>query len=276
MATRSPRPWILLPALAGTLWLASCAAPLNFTSPAGPRYAGCAGPPGSIAPAGPATIHVVTFNIKFAAAIDPAITLLERAPELRTADVILLQEMDAPGVRRIAGALGMCYVYYPATVHPATGRDFGPAILARWPMTDYRKLVLPHRARFNRTERVAVGATIDVGGQPIRVYSVHVATGIELGPGSRRDQVRALLADADSGYTRVIVGGDLNAWGLGRVFEQDGYAWPTRALGHTTRFGDVDHIFLRGLALCDAGSVGKVTDNLDASDHDPVWVNLRL
>jgi len=287
MGPRSLRRSILLLLFAGAIALSSCAVPLNLTDPAGPRYVGCAAPaiePEAIDPAlggearGPSAdvLRVVTFNIKLAEAIDPAIMLLGHAAELRTADLLLLQEMDAQGVRRIADARGMCYVYYPATVHPATGRYFGPAILSRWPLREDRKLVLPHRARFNREARIAVTATVEVRGQPIRIYSVHVATRMELSPSSRRDQIRTLLADADGSYPRVIIGGDLNWHELGRLFVEHGYAWPTQDLGWTARFGDVDHIFVRGLALRPGVSVGKVRDNLDSSDHDPVWVELAL
>jgi endonuclease/exonuclease/phosphatase family metal-dependent hydrolase len=280
MTPRSPRVQLHWAALACALTLASCAAPSNFTSPAGPRYAG-GGPTPPVAErtevaASPRTLHVVTFNIKFARAIDPAVALLGHDARLKDADVLLLQEMDARGTQRIARALGMYYVYYPATLHPVTGRGFGPAILSRWPLLEDRKLILPHRARFSRTERIAVAATVDFPGWPIRVYSVHVATGVELGPQSRRDQVQALLADADGPYPRVVVGGDFNSWGLGRLFAEHGYAWPTRDLGRTTPFADIDHIFLRGLTLRDAQSVGKVAENMDASDHDPVWVDLQF
>lgn len=251
-----------------------CRTGVNYTSLAGPRYIGAVAPaPHAAAP--PATIRLVTFNIQFAREIDSAIVLLQSAAALAHADVIALQEMDAWGTSRIADALGMSYVYYPATVHPATGRDFGNAILSRWPIQDDEKVILPHLARFGKTERIATAATLLISGVPVRVYSVHLATQIGAGPGARRDQVRAVLADA-AAYPRVIVSGDMNSHGIGEEFRAAGYAWPTEHNPHTEHWWNWDHVFLRGLALRDGASTGVVRHNRHASDHHPVWAVVAL
>lgn len=254
-----------------------CASALNYPSTAGPRYAATVAPaiaPVRSAPPGDA-IRLVTFNIQFARHIDSAIALLQSAAPLQRADIITLQEMDAPGTERIAAALGMSYVYYPATVHPSTGRDFGDAILSRWPIVDDAKIVLPHLGRFGRTERIATAATIRVGDRPVRVYSVHLGTWVEEGPGARRDQVRVILADA-AGYGQVIVAGDMNNHGIGKAFRAAGYAWPTEHNPHTDHIWNWDHVFLRGLTLYDSASTGVVRDNRHASDHRPVWALVAL
>ncbi len=251
--------------------VAGCATALNYTGE-GPRYAGALTPrPASDVVA----LHLVTFNIRFARQIDSAIALLGSAGPLAAADIITLQEMDAPGTSRIAQALGMSYVYYPATVHPKTGRDFGNAILSRWPIIADAKIVLPHLARFGKTERIATAATILVGDTPIRVYSVHLATFVSEGPGSRRDQVAAVLADA-AAYPRVVVSGDMNNHGIGREFVARGFRWPTEHNPHTEHFWNWDHIFLKGLALSDSGATGVVRDNRHASDHKAVWAVISL
>src|SRR5262245_47892387 len=106
-------------------------------------------------------VRGITFNIRFAREIDRAIALLIEDRDLQGADLVFLQEMDAPGTERIAAALGMHYVYYPATVHPGNGRDFGNAVLSRWPLRDEHKIVLPasraHRALGAYRERVHRG-----------------------------------------------------------------------------------------------------------------------
>src|SRR5439155_23784622 len=97
----------------------------NYASPLGPRYAGTSSTTAAPVPlTGSPTLRVVTFNVQYGQHIDRAIALLESSAALRDADVIALQEMDAAGTRRIATALDMSYVYYPASVAPATGRDF--------------------------------------------------------------------------------------------------------------------------------------------------------
>ena len=254
----------------------ACSTARNYSGPDGPRYVGGVDP---VRPASasrgwaPDSIRVVTFNIKFAREIDRATELLQTMGALHPADIVTLQEMDEPGVRRLAAALGMSYVYYPATVHPQTGRDFGNAILSRWPITGDRKVILPHLGRWERTERAAVGATVLVGSVPIRVYSVHLGTPLEIGPGSKRDQVRAVLRDAAT-YPRVLIAGDMNGQSIGREFVAHGYRWPTEHEGPTSGPFSFDHIFQLGLG--GHASTGVVRDNLQASDHRPVWAVMAL
>ncbi len=249
--------------------LAGCRSGLNYPGPVGPRYAGA--PPAAAARGARGdTLRVVTFNIAFARRVDGAIALLASEPALRGADVLLLQEMDAAGTRRIAEALGLGYVYYPAISHHRTHRDFGNAVLSRWPIVEDAKIVLPHRSRYAHTQRTATAATLRVGDTPVRVYSVHLGTVVDVGPGARREQLRAVLADA-ARYPRAIVGGDLNDTGVGRVARDAGYAWPTERGPRTMRLGRVDHVFLRGLASPDTAAAGTVADTRGASDHRPVW-----
>jgi endonuclease/exonuclease/phosphatase (EEP) superfamily protein YafD len=252
--------------------LHGCAsATVNYTDPAGPRYA-AAGPSH---PEEPDTLRVVSFNVKFAEHVPAAIALLREPGPLREMDVLLLQEMDEVGTRQIADALGFAYVYYPATLHPLTGRDFGNAILSRFPIEDDRKILMPHLARFRHTLRAAVGATIRVGTRRLRVYSIHVATVIGNGPQARREQLAAVLADA-AGYPTVLVGGDFNSSTVPDIALARGYTWPTRRLAHTASFWTMDHILLRGLTLTDATAFGLVREVHGASDHKPVWARVVL
>jgi len=218
----------------------------------------------------PNHLRLVTFNVKFAQHVDRAIALFDSTPSLRDADLVMLQEMDAAGTRQIAAALGLWYVYYPASVRPVSKQDFGNAILSRWPIVADRKVLLPHVGRIRAARRAAVAATIDVGGFDLRVYNVHLATQMEISPGGRRDQARAVLADA-AGYAHVIVAGDMNSHGIGRLFADEGFAWPTRDQPVTTALFNWDHIFLRGVALTGSDGTGVVPDNHYASDHRPVW-----
>src|SRR5689334_10009780 len=117
--------------------LAACATSSNYTDPEGPRYEG--GRPA--APEARALLRIVTFNIAHAHHIDEAITCLT-APPLRDADIVLLEEMDAPGAEKIAAALERRYVYYPSSKR-GSEPDMGNAILSPWPIDDTRKLLLP-------------------------------------------------------------------------------------------------------------------------------------
>jgi len=242
----------------------------NFVDPAGPRFAGCcATEPGR------SELRVVTFNIQYSVEIDGAIRLFKSTPELRDADFVLLQEMDEDGVRRIADALSLRnYVYYPAAISRGNGRDFGNAILSRWPLEDDRKVILPHPGFFDNMQRIAVRATARVGGQRIRLYSVHLATMVEQLPGARADQALAVVADAEQSLDPVIVAGDTNAPGMWKVFDAHGFACVSRDLGGTRGMFSIDHVFARGLHLRPGPSRGVVRNHDDVSDHSPVWTVL--
>ena len=216
------------------------------------------------------TLRVISFNIEFALHVDSAIALLAADSVLRNGDVFLLQEMNEEGTARIADALGLWYVYYPAFFHFRTERDVGNAVLSRWPIVEDRKIVLPHVSRFVSTQRIATAATIRVGRTLVRVYSAHLGTMGDLGPAARRDQLRAILADAEP-YPVVVLGGDMNDVAVGQVARGKGYAWPTQHGPATTRLGRLDHIFLKGLGAPDRGASGTVLDAGGASDHLPVW-----
>jgi endonuclease/exonuclease/phosphatase family metal-dependent hydrolase len=254
--------------------LAGCRTGIDYPAVGGPRYAGetvnvAATPPGAD------TLRIVTFNIEFALRVDSAIALLEDDSALRDADLVLLQEMDDAGTRRIAERLGRSYRYYPASFHLKHARDVGNAILSRWPIVEDSRIALPHRSRFAGTHRTATAATVRVGDSLVRVYSTHLGTIADVGPEARRNQLRAILSDAEK-YPRVIIGGDLNYPWVGSVAREQGYAWPTEKGPRTAIVGRIDHIFLKGLVAPERNAAGTVTDGPRASDHRPVWARAIL
>lgn len=255
-----------------------CHPVLNYPSALGPRYAGVpATRPDSMTVR--RVLRVVTYNVRFGRHIDRAINVLTTRAPLPGADIIVLQEMDAEGTQRIAEALGMSWVYYPAVVHPKAARqDFGNAVLSRWPIIADEKLMLPHIAGMRSAQRIATAATILVDTIRVRVYSAHLGTPTEIRPSKRRDQANTILANA-AGYSLVIVAGDMNSHGIGKEFVAGGYHWPTEHNGFTSAFFNWDHIFLKGFGppLPDGAKVtGIVRDTLGTSDHDPVWAVARL
>lgn len=249
--------------------LAACAAGVNYADPAGPRF-GAPLPTFATPTAGRDTLRVVTFNVQMGIEVDSALAVLRSEPDLADADLILLQEMDEAGMERLAAALGMGYVYYPAMRRHSTGRNLGNGILSRWPLESDQKLVLPHLGVFGSSQRIAAVATVRVGRTSVRVYSVHLATPVNQAERDRMDQMRAVLRDA-AGHPFVILGGDLNSGTLGRMAEERGYLWPTKDGPRTTLGGRFDHILFRGLRPPDTGAAGTVAQNRGASDHLPVW-----
>jgi hypothetical protein len=92
--------------------LTGCAQSINYTDPSGPRFAGSSNPEPVAAWTGPHvdaaaamagaptpdSLRVVTFNVRYSEQTGLAVKLLQTAPELRGADIVMLQEMNEDAV----------------------------------------------------------------------------------------------------------------------------------------------------------------------------------
>jgi len=264
----------------GLLFCAGCAASCslveNYDDPEGPRYSAEFAPPLEDTGEPLEELAVCSFNIEFAEDISEAIDELSGDEHLSTCSLILLQEMDWAGSRRIAEALALDVVYYPGSVHH--DKDFGNAVLSRWPIVDDAKLILPHRNPTNGRIRIAVSAALDAPGTPVTTYSVHSDTPW-LGPAGRLDQAEAIAIHAARVPGEVVVGGDFNTSDPGSVdstvdvFTSRSFTWATRnvppTVGGAFGSGTLDHFFVKGFSVKAAGTV-----KTDASDHQPIWVEL--
>ncbi len=249
----------------------------NYDDPNGPRYFGHFAPPLDADEPGLDELVVCTFNIEFGEHVAAAIDELRSDENLSRCNVVLLQEMDWPGARQVAQALALDVVYYPGSVHH--GRDFGNAVLSRWSIVDDEKLILPHRNPTNGRIRIAVNATLDAPFATLTAYSVHGDTPW-LGPAARLDQAEAIARDAARFDWPVVVGGDFNTSDPGSVertvavFEERDFTWATAEVGPTADnplgASTIDHVFTSGFSVTSAGTVAT-----HASDHQPIWVELR-
>jgi hypothetical protein len=106
---------------------------------------------------------VTTYNLRYGEAITETIRAFQETAPLPESDIILLQEMDEQGVSAIAGELGYNYVYYPASV-AEDGDNFGNAILARWPLTEPKKVILPGLHPLTGQQRTATRAVVTIDG----------------------------------------------------------------------------------------------------------------
>jgi endonuclease/exonuclease/phosphatase family metal-dependent hydrolase len=228
------------------------------------------------------SLLAVSWNIEFGLRANDAATILAEHPELRNADVVLLQEMDDPGSAVIAERLGMDHVYEPASVHPQTGRPFGNAILSRWPVTAPAVFHLPHVAAVQGQPRLALTASLDVEGRRVSAVSVHTETPV-LSHRKRLVQFIALGDDiASLPDQRVVVGGDFNTassrsvqavtdeLARRRLHRMSAGSGPT--LRRAGRDFVLDHVFARGFAPVSTG----VARGLDVSDHAPVWAEIEM
>lgn len=227
-------------------------------------------------------LKVVSWNLNFANRAAQAITELSTVDELRDADIILLQEMDEVSVEEVAQALRYNYIYYPASIHRRYARQFGNAILSRWPLSEPQKVILSDHFRGLKHNRIAVRALVNLGDQQVVAYSTHMDM-VWMLPGRSESQVEFLVRQVGNEESVVIVGGDFNSWTQGSVdfldnlFGEIGLRRVSKEAGPTYKtFGGwpltLDHIFASELFSSKAG----VWQQTDASDHSPVWALLSF
>jgi len=250
----------------------------NYLDKESPRFSGSFA---VVEPDTPESITVVSYNIKLGEEVERASAELTRHPSSSGADMLLLQEMDEFGTERIAKTLAFNYVYYPASLHTASERNFGNAVLSKYPIRSDEKIFLPHGNVTRGQRRIAVRAFVDVSGTCVQVVSVHTEN-LSLSMKKRKDQVAALLASITDFPHPVIVGGDFNTIEAPaleftvQMFSDSGLTWASEEAGITASFGIIDvqsdHIFTRGFNLAQTGHI----ESANASDHKPVWVELVL
>ncbi|MGA9275550.1 endonuclease/exonuclease/phosphatase family protein [Ilumatobacter sp.] len=228
------------------------------------------------------TVHVVSWNVRFGLEAAAAAEALASVDMLHSADVILLQEMDEDGTELIAERIGVNHVYGALGPHRQTGRNFGNAVLSRWPISEPVVATLPHKSALQGQERLMLGAVVSVDSSPVVACSVHTEVPTLSPPKRRRQFEEIARATMRWDHARLVVGGDFN------TLTQRGVAAVDRAMSSvdatrvsvgadpTLRRGSrefsLDHVFARGFEPLDCG----VVRDLVASDHRPLWVRLRL
>jgi endonuclease/exonuclease/phosphatase family metal-dependent hydrolase len=205
----------------------------------------------------------------------------------------MLQEVETSSgaslPHTLAERLGLSVLYAPSRYEG--DRTHGVALLSR------HRLLEPEIIELNRyhlgyrsRRRVAVGATVEVGGHRLRLYNTHLDTRLTLS--QRVRQIEPLIARSH-GVSHAVVGGDVNtiravgaflpllplplpglgqAGGFDAFMRGHGFDTPIASLGATGPLGmRLDAIFTRGLSV---NAAGKGRSGF--SDHVPVWVDISL
>tara|TARA_R110002096_G_scaffold143328_1_gene299126 strand:- start:95511 stop:96398 length:888 start_codon:yes stop_codon:yes gene_type:complete len=241
------------------------------------------------------TLRVVTYNVHMESTASIA-TAVENNPKLAAADVLLLQEIEhhrdegASRAEQVAERLGMNAAYAPGYGLPGGG-SHGVAILSRVSLRDVEILELPYfNVVVNSARRVALAATIELDGQDVRIFSVHLDNRIN--PSKRRRQLGPVLQSAKNFSGSVVIAGDLNTspfcWAVGllpipcgmqdnaveRAARASGMQTPLVGVGSTSKWLGMrlDAIYTRGFGA----SASAVERTVTLSDHLPVWVDLQL
>ena len=240
-------------------------------------------------------IKVVSYNIRYRAGEDlnKLLKLFREDPEVGNAVLLGLQEVDrnrkrtghANTARIIADGLGFNYAWAaPPPAKPDDEEETGVAIMSPFPISNIRRMVLPHHGP-NQRRRVALGATVRIYGKDFRVYSMHGETRIEMS--KKVEQMNTLIEDLKRFPENmpVILVGDLNTWEANaerktiKLFRDAGLHTP---FGSQSTFrGKVlfvpiefrlDWVWLRGVQVLTYG----IDKKIDLSDHFPLWANIKL
>ena len=244
--------------------------------------------------AGASEIKIISYNIRWRGGdeLKRLAKLLHEDTEVGGASILCLQEVDRKKKRTnnsntaktLADELGLHYAWAaPPAAKPDDEEETGVAILSIYPLTDVKRLVLPHAGPGKR-RRVALGATVEVDGRRWRVYSAHAETRIALD--KKLEQYDAILQDL-AHYPPdmpAIVMGDFNTWEPNadtkviKLFTNAGLKTP---FGGQTTFRRrvlfvpielrLDWVWLRGLEATRYG----IDRQIEVSDHWPLWTIVR-
>jgi len=186
----------------------------------------------------PSRVRVVHWNVEHGNWYEQVENALLTHPELRDADLVLLNEVDLGMARAgnrdvtadLARALGRHAVFGPLFLETTRGRDddlriaggredeeglFGIAMLSRWPMGEARLVDLPspEEVQFD-VERMygrhaALVAAIERPGAPFVAVSVHLE--VHRTRAHRAAEVHTLMNTLRDERRPVILGGDFNS-----------------------------------------------------------------
>ena len=244
----------------------------------------------------PAELKVLSYNIRWRSGEDlkDMIKLLKDDPEVGGAAILALQEVDRRKKRSgnkntakiIADELGLHYAWAaPPSVKPTDEEETGVAILSVYPLSNLKRIVLPHPGPGKR-RRVALGATVEIENRHWRVYSAHAETRIKFD--KKLEQFKAVLDDLAQ-YPKnmpAIIMGDFNTWEpnahskVTKLFSDAGLKTPFVDGKKTFRRKillvplelKLDWVWLRGLEAANCG----VDRQIEISDHYPLWTNVKM
>lgn len=239
-------------------------------------------------------IKVVSYNIRWRAGAElkEMARLLREDPQVGGASILALQEVDrrkqrtgnSDTAKTLADELGMHYVWTaPPTANAGDEEETGVTLLSVYPLTDVRRIVLPHPGPGSR-RRVALGATVEIDGHQWRIYSAHAETRIPLD--KKMEQYSAMLDDLKRYPANMpaIVMGDFNTWEPNagdkttKLFSKAGFSTPfdgKRTFRRRVMFVPIelrlDWMWLRGLEANGCG----VNREIEISDHFPIWTTVK-
>lgn len=241
----------------------------------------------------PGPLRVVSLNMHGEGRLDVLWDAVKTRPELKDADVFLLQEFipeDIADFERSANPAGYIFSYARnPDLQEARAGGQGLGILSRFPLQESKVLQLPqYDIGFNNRCRIAISTRAATPWGEVAIYTLHLDTRINAG--QRVRQFRPVLKAAVSSGLPALIGGDFNSvdmlwiggvvpipwlqWqkrAIRKEMESEGFTTPFTKTGHTfNRFPfKLDWIYQKGLETVDSGLV-----KLDFTDHKALWITL--
>lgn len=240
-------------------------------------------------------LRVMSYNIRYG---NDDLDGIAAAIRASAPDVVALQEVDVHWAERsgftdqataLGARLGMAVRFAPIYALPATGpgrppREFGVAVLSRYPIVRWRNDTLTRLS--TQTPNAAptpmpglLDATLDVRGVAVRVLDTHLDYRAD--PSVRRTQVAEMLAHIGASAGPTLVFGDMNATPdapeLAPLLARFRDALAGRGADALTYPADaptkrIDYVLTSPHFVVRSASVPVTT----ASDHRPVVVELTL
>ncbi len=255
-------------------------------------------------------LTVMSYNIKAGLWTEEGIDAVARVIKQTRPDVVALQEVDRHMERSrnidqaswLGERLGLHAVFaraMPGETFGMPGGEYGIAILSRWPIVEHERMLL-HRpttqsgagADSKPEQRVALGAAVDIEGQPVDVVCTHL--GLSEDERLRQaEDVAGFCAGWHSARPLILMG-DFNAFPdadeiatvrktLVDVFQQHAVAgderltFPSGPLGSRAEngwAGAIDYVFVS--SQIHPVHIEVLREATPASDHAPVVATLEL
>ena len=232
-------------------------------------------------------VRIATYNIHRCRGMDRRVVPGRIIEVLRgiNADVIALQEVIGAGPQRpgqaeeIGASLGMGWVM--TCVRTLRQHQFGNVVLSRFPIVHHSQYDLSWRTC---EPRMCQRADIDVNGQVLHIYNVHLGTAV-LERRYQAGRLASFVHDRRIAGPKVILG-DFNEWMKGlttsllseKLKSVDLGKYLTRRRTYPGLFPIVhlDHIYYDGPLEIAHIELARTRLSLVASDHLPLVADIRI
>jgi endonuclease/exonuclease/phosphatase family metal-dependent hydrolase len=239
------------------------------------------------------TITIASLNLDHESNFEKVLRDVEAAPRLRSANIILLQEVShVEGGPSIASRLAE-RMNYQVAFAPEGPKiyDRGLAVVSKFPIEDSKvEWLTPFNLHFKTRHRFALAVTLRVPSGQLRIWNAHLDTRIN--PEQRLGQLQPVMDEAAKLAGPRLIGGDLNTndfYWIEHVLPiphggeyRSGVRRAMAKLGFKTPFADelvtlpvirqhLDWLFVNGLE-----PLSSSAEPISFSDHHAIWAAFRV